>query len=97
MTREEYLEKIDKLNYYTMKYDEGNPEITDEQWDSLYFECQQYETETGFIAEKSPTTTIQFDIQTSLKKVTHNHPMLSLSKTKKIDEMKGQIKENFEE
>ena len=93
MTREEYLEKIDKLNYYTMKYDEGNPEITDEQWDSLYFECQQYEEETGFIAEKSPTTTIQFDIQTSLKKVTHNHPMLSLSKTKKIDEMKAWLKE----
>ena len=82
MTREEYTKNIEMLNYYTKKYDEGIPEISDEQWDNLYFECCEYEEETGYIDPKSPSATIQFDIQNNLKKVTHNHPMLSLDKTK---------------
>ena len=85
MTREEYVATIEKLNYYTMKYDEGTPEITDEQWDNMYFACVEYEKETGYIDPKSPSATIQYDVQNGgLKKVTHNHPMLSLAKTKDI-------------
>lgn len=30
-------EMIDRLNYLTLKYDEGNPEVSDEEWDDLYF------------------------------------------------------------
>ena len=82
MTREEYIANIEKLNYYTKKYDEGNPEISDEAWDDLYFDCKLYEDETGYIDPKSPTSTIQYDATNALKKVTHDHPMLSLSKTK---------------
>ena len=82
MTREEYISNIEKLNYYTEKYDAGEPEISDAAWDQLYFECKSFEDETGYVDPKSPTSTIQFDLQTSLKKVTHNHPMLSLDKTK---------------
>ena len=93
MTREEYVKNIELLNYYTMKYDEGNPEISDEAWDKLYFECCQYEEETGYIDPKSPSATIQFDIQNGLKKVTHNHPMLSLSKTKDTSVLRAWLKE----
>lgn len=95
MTREEYINNIKLLNYYTMKYDEGNPEISDEAWDNLYFECKAYEDESGFIDSKSPTSTIQYDNKnrTSLKKVTHNHPMLSLSKTKDNTVLKNWLKE----
>ena len=93
MTREEYTSNIEKLNYYTKKYDEGNPEISDEQWDALYFDCCSYEEETGYIDPKSPSATIQFDIKNKLKKVTHNHPMLSLDKTKDIDVLKKWCKE----
>jgi len=82
MTRKEYIINIEKLNYYTKKYDEGNPEISDEEWDQLYFDCKLYEDETGYIDPKSPTSTIQYDATNTLKKVTHDHPMLSLSKTK---------------
>ena len=85
MTREEYIANIEKLNYYTKKYDEGNPEISDEAWDDLYFDCKLFEEETGYIDPKSPTATIQYDNETKLKKVTHNHPMLSLAKTKDIN------------
>lgn len=84
MTKAEYIANIEKLNYYTKKYDEGNPEISDEIWDDLYFDCKVFEDETGYIDPKSPTSTIQYDNQTKLKKVTHNHPMLSLAKTKDI-------------
>jgi NAD-dependent DNA ligase len=30
-------ELIDKLNYYTKLYDEGNPAISDKEWDDIYF------------------------------------------------------------
>ena len=93
MTREEYNENIERLNYYTKKYDEGNPEISDEQWDALYFDCCTYEEATGYINPKSPSATIQFDVQNSLKKVTHNHLMLSLDKTKDPAVLKKWLKE----
>ena len=89
MTREEYIANIEKLNYYTKKYDEGKPEISDEAWDDLYFDCKMYEDETGYIDPKSPTSTIQYDATNSLKKVTHDHLMLSLSKTKDNNVMKA--------
>ena len=93
MTREEYIANIEKLNYYTKKYDEGNPEISDEAWDELYFDCKTYEQETGYVDPKSPTATIQYDNTNNLKKVTHNHPMLSLDKTKDINVLIKWLKE----
>ena len=94
MTRIEYENLIEKLNKYTKAYDEGEPEISDEDWDALYFECKAYEEETGYIDPKSPTSTIQYDATNKLKKVTHNHPMLSLDKTKDINVLKNWLKEN---
>lgn len=85
MTKEEYSKKIELLNYYTKKYDEGTPEISDKAWDALYFECQEFEEETGYTDPKSPIKTIQYDVDNGLKKVTHSHPMLSLDKTKDIN------------
>ena len=31
MTLEEYIKNIELLNYYTQKYDEGNPEVSDKE------------------------------------------------------------------
>lgn len=93
MTREEYTQNIEKLNYYTKLYDEGTPEISDEAWDALYFDCCTYEEETGYIDPKSPSATIQYDANNALKKVRHNHPMLSLDKTKDINVLKKWLKE----
>ena len=94
MNREEYTQNIALLNHYTKMYDEGTPEVSDEQWDALYFDCCTYEEETGYIDPKSPSATIQFDIQNGLKKVTHNHPMLSLDKTKDINVLRKWLKED---
>ena len=80
-------ELIDYLNYHTKLYDEGKPDITDAQWDDKYFELQEMERVTGVYLPNSPTQKIDYQVVNSLQKVQHNHPMLSLAKTKSIDEM----------
>lgn len=89
MTRQEYLNAIEKLNEHTKYYDAGIPLISDEEWDNLYFEISKYEEETGFISENSPTSSIFYQVVNKLEKVTHSHPMLSLSKTKSIEDLKS--------
>ena len=39
-------ELINKLNYYTKLYNKGHTEITDQEWDSLYFELKKIQKET---------------------------------------------------
>lgn len=78
---------INNLNYYTKKYDEGHPEISDKEWDDMYFHLQDLENFYGIYYEDSPTQKVNFQIVNELKKVTHNHPMLSLDKTKDIKEI----------
>lgn len=78
---------IDKLNYYTKLYDAGTPAITDYQWDSLYFMLVQLENEYKIYYPDSPTQSISYQIVNNLKKVEHNHKMLSLAKTKSIDDV----------
>ena len=75
---------IDELNRLTKLYDEGCPEINDKEWDNLYFKLQEMEKETGIIYPDSPTQNIHFEKVSELKKIKHNHPMLSLDKTKDI-------------
>ena len=82
-------ELIDKLNYYTKKYDEGSPEISDKEWDDLYFELEKLEKSSGIIYPDSPTQKIDFQTVSELKKVKHNHPMLSLDKTKSVEELQS--------
>ena len=80
---------INKLNYYTNLYDEGNPAISDKEWDELYFTLKKQEEETGIIYPDSPTQSIHFEKVSKLNKITHNHPMLSLDKTKDINDIKS--------
>lgn len=84
-------ELIDKLNYHTKLYDEGRPLITDSEWDTMYFELQELERGTGIYLPESPTQKVIYQVVSELQKVKHNHPMLSLNKTKSIDEMKAFI------
>ena len=83
---------IDKLNYYTKLYDEGHPEISDKEWDELYFKLKKAEKRSGIIYPDSPTQNIHFERVSELKKVKHNHPMLSLDKTKDIKEIESFLK-----
>ena len=81
MTFEEYNYAIEDLNKATVAYDKGQPIMTDEEWDDLYFAVSEYEYWNG-ASPDSPTQKIHFETVSELKKVKHNHPMLSLDKTK---------------
>lgn len=80
-------ELIAKLNYYTKEYDKGQPQISDKEWDDLYFELEKLEKETGIVYPNSPTQKVNFETVSKLKKVKHNHLMLSLDKTKNPEEI----------
>ena len=73
---------VQYLNECTKAYDEGNPKITDEEWDNKYFELKSLEEETGLVLSNSPTQSISYEIVNALNKVEHSHKMLSLEKTK---------------
>ena len=68
---------INKLNKATKAYDEGNPIISDEDWDKMYFWLQEAEQYCGFSNPDSPTQKIHYEVVNELKKVQHNHEMLS--------------------
>ena len=85
-------ELVEKLNYYTKLYDEGKPQISDKEWDNMYFELQELENEFGVILSNSPTVKISYAVKNSLEKVEHNHPMLSLQKTKSEEEVVNFLK-----
>ena len=80
-------EIIEILNKATIAYDEGYPYMTDKEWDDLYFELFDLERQSGICRSNSPTQTIIYGVVNGLSKVTHNHPMLSLAKTKSIEEV----------
>lgn len=89
---ENYLEYIKRLNEWTKAYDEGHPMVSDKEWDDVYFWVQNWEREhPEFISSESPTQNISYQVVNELKKVKHNHPMLSLAKTKDIEEVKSFI------
>lgn len=81
-------ELIDILNKATDAYDKGEPYMPDSEWDNTYYELKDIEKNTGIIYPDSPTQTIHYNVVNNLKKVTHNHPMLSLQKTKDIEDIK---------
>ena len=85
-------EKIDLLNYHTTLYDKDENVWTDKEWDDLYFQLKKEEEKTGIIYPDSPTQSIHYSIVDKLKKVKHNHLMLSLDKTKNIKEVSDFVK-----
>ena len=83
LERIEYL--VSYLNDCTVAYDAGNPKISDKEWDDLYFELLALENHYDYRLKNSPTQVVYFNSVSELKKVTHNHAMLSLEKTKDLD------------
>ena len=61
--------------------------MTDYEYDKLYDELVELEKETGITLSNSPTINVEPEVSSSLKKVEHPSPMLSLAKTKNIDEL----------
>lgn len=81
-------ELVELLNHYRNEYyNNSRSEISDFEYDKLFDELTQLESETGFVMAISPTQTVGYEVKSELKKVKHNHPMLSLDKTKSVDDV----------
>ena len=81
-------ELVELLNHYRDKYyNHQTSEISDFEYDQLFDELSTLEQKTGFIMATSPTQTVGYEVKSELTKVKHNHPMLSLDKTKDINDV----------
>ncbi|MDY4577987.1 MAG: NAD-dependent DNA ligase LigA [Anaerobutyricum hallii] len=67
-------------------YNTGDTIMEDHEFDTLLEELCALEKETGFVMATSPTHKVGYEVKSELQKVTHNHPMLSLAKTKDWNE-----------
>ena len=85
-------ELINKLNEAAYAYDEGKPFISDKEYDKMWFELKELQEETGIVYNDSPVSSIPYQMVTELKKVKHNHPMLSLDKTKDLTVVESFLK-----
>ena len=61
--------------------------MTDYEYDKLYDELVELERETNTIFANSPTINVETEVSQTLEKYEHPTPMLSLSKTKQVDEL----------
>ena len=85
---ERIKELVEMLNHYRNEYyNNQKNEITDFEYDQLFDELSDLEQETGFIMATSPTQTVGYEVKSELTKVKHNHPMLSLDKTKDVNDV----------
>ncbi len=75
-------------------YNTGHEIMSDHQYDALYDELSALEEETGIILSGSRTQNVGYEVASSLKKVRHQSKMLSLEKTKSIDELTDWLGEN---
>ena len=85
--KEKMQELINKLNEATKAYDEGSPIMTDEEWDNMYFDLVALEEMGKCYLPDSPTHKIVYEVRNKLEKASHNHPMLSLAKTKETSDV----------
>lgn len=80
-------ELINILNNASNTYYNKTPIMSDYEWDKLYDELEELEYVTGIILSNSPTHNVGYSVAAELKEIEHNHPMLSLDKTKSVDEL----------
>lgn len=78
---------IKELNNASYAYYNQVPIMSDYEWDKMYDELETLEYVTGIVLANSPTHNVGYSVADELKEVEHNHPMLSLDKTKSVDEL----------
>lgn len=76
-------------------YNLNAPTITDKEYDQLFDRLKALEAETGMILSNSPTQTVGYYPVSSLAKVQHPIPLLSLDKTKQVSEIRSLLARNF--
>ena len=85
---EKIKELVKELNKHRdAYYNDSKPTISDPEYDRLFDKLQNLEEETGIIMSNSPTQTVGYEVKSKLEKVKHENPMLSLDKTKSVNEL----------
>lgn len=90
MNKIERIKELTKqLNQYRDSYYNNSiSEISDKEYDDLFDELKKLEEETNIVMANSPTHTVGYEVKSKLEKVKHSHPMLSLDKTKSVEDLK---------
>lgn len=84
------LELVEKLNDAGRAYYQESREImSNREYDALYGELEGLERELGITFANSPTVNVGYEVLSELPKERHESPMLSLDKTKEIEELKA--------
>jgi DNA ligase (NAD+) len=88
-TKQERVQALtNQLNRYRSEYYNLNaPTVTDEVYDRLYDELAALERETGICMANSPTRTVGYPSVSTLEKTIHTTPLLSMDKTKRVEEL----------
>ena len=68
-------------------YQESREIMSNFEYDRLYDELGALEKETGVILSGSPTQQVGYEVLSELPKETHEAPMLSLDKTKSVEDL----------
>ena len=68
-------------------YQESRELMSNYQYDQLYDELAGLEKETGVILSGSPTQKVGYEVLSELPKEAHESPMLSLDKTKDVEDL----------
>lgn len=76
------------LNKYREAYYNGTELVSDKVYDQLFDELQVLEDKYNFRMSNSPTVTVGYNVIDSVAKVKHIKPLLSLAKTKSVDDLK---------
>ena len=86
------IERIKELTTFLNKcshayYNENREIISDFEFDKLIDELKYLEEECGTVMANSPTQRVGYEVKSELKKVKHDHLMLSLDKTKSVSKL----------
>ena len=92
MNNSEKIQRLKNLiaemnTYRDSYYNESKSLVSDYEYDKLFDELVALEKETGIILSNSPTQSVGYEVKSKLEKVTHSHPMLSLKKTKLVNDL----------
>jgi len=87
---EEMRSMIEKLNEATKVYEQGKDEImSNHEWDAMYDKLVELENKTGIKLQNTPTEKVGYEVVGELPKERHDTRMLSLGKTKDVNELKA--------
>lgn len=78
--REMMLGMINILNQASQAYQNGNPIMTDDQFNARLADLQELEKETGVIYSNSPSINMDIKMLSEHIEVVHNHPMFGFKK-----------------